>query len=103
MVDRVAHNPITPIGPARPAGAPQTVKESGGGQDFASQLRQQLEHVSQMQHEADKGVQNLLTGQSDNITEAFVTARKAEVAFSLLMEIRNKLTEAYSELRQLRV
>ncbi len=103
MVDQISSNPAMPIGPIGPAGAPRPIKKVGDGQDFAAQLRQQLEQVSQMQHEADEGVQSLLTGRSDNITEVFVTARKAEVAFSLLMEIRNKLADAYSELRQLRV
>ena len=56
-----------------------------------------------MQVEADEGVQSLLTGRTDNITGVLTTARKAEVAFSLLMEIRNKLVDAYSELKQLRV
>lgn len=80
-------------GPAKPA--------EGG--DFASLLRKQLEQVSHMQTEADRGVENLLTGQTDNITEVFTAARKAEVAFSLLMEIRNKLVDAYTELRQMRI
>jgi flagellar hook-basal body complex protein FliE len=53
--------------------------------------------------EADEGIQNLLTGRTDNVTEVLTAARKAEIAFSLLMEIRNKLVDAYSELRQLRV
>jgi flagellar hook-basal body complex protein FliE len=73
------------------------------GPDFATQMRQQLEQVSQMQAEAQEGIEHLMTGQTDNITEVFSTARKAEVAFSLLMEIRNKLVDAYTELRQLRV
>lgn len=56
-----------------------------------------------MQADADRNVENLLTGETQNITEVFVAARKAQVAFSLLMEIRNKLVDAYTELRQLRV
>lgn len=66
-------------------------------------MRQQLEAVSQMQAEANEGVQRLLTGESQNITEVFSAARKAEVAFSLLMELRNKLVDAYEQLRQVRV
>ncbi len=56
-----------------------------------------------MQAEADAGIQALVTGQTDNITQVLTSARKAEVAFSLLMEIRNKLVDAYTELKQLRV
>jgi flagellar hook-basal body complex protein FliE len=100
LVDRISPNTFGPIQPpsktARPA-------DTADGTDFATRLRQQLEQVSQMQSEAEKGIQNLVTGQTDNITEVFTTARKAEVAFSLLMEIRNKLVDAYAELRQLRV
>ena len=103
MVDPISPNPLMPRGPVRPGPAPGRPAEAGGGSDFAAELRQQLEQVSRMQAEADEGVQNLLTGRSDNITEVLTTARKAEVAFSLLMEIRNKLVDAYTELKQLRV
>jgi flagellar hook-basal body complex protein FliE len=82
--------------PARPV-------ESASGPSFAAELREQLEQVSRMQTEADQSVQNLLTGRSDNITQVFTATRKAEIAFSLLMEIRNKLVDAYTELKQLRV
>ena len=103
MVDPISSERLMPIGPARPSASPGLSEEASGGGDFASQLRQQLEQVNQMQAEADQGIQNLLTGQTDNITEVLTTARKAEVAFSLLMDIRNKLVDAYVELRQLRV
>jgi flagellar hook-basal body complex protein FliE len=102
MVDPVSPNQLTPIGGTRPAPGPPA--RAGAAEDgFAAMLRRQLERVSQMQAEADEGIQNLMTGQTDNITEVFTAARKAEVAFSLLMEIRNKLVDAYSDLKQLRV
>ncbi len=56
-----------------------------------------------MQHEADEAVKSLITGQTQSVTEVFSTARKAQVAFNMLMEIRNKLADAYTELRQMRV
>lgn len=95
----VAH-PLVPLGAAAPGSTPLAPV---GGSDFAALLREQLERVSQMQSDADLGVQKVLTGQSENIGDVFVAARKAEIAFSLLMEIRNKLVDAYDELRQLRV
>lgn len=103
MVDPISTERLGLAGPARPGGLATPHEAGAGGTDFAAQLRRQLEQVSRMQAEADQGVEKLLTGQTDNITEVFTAARKAEVAFSLLMEIRNKLVDAYSELRQLRV
>jgi flagellar hook-basal body complex protein FliE len=104
MVDPVLPNRLdllNPLSGARPPGTP--AQPAGEAPEFTSVLRNQLEQVNRMQAEADAGVQNLLTGRSDNITEVFTAARKAEIAFSLLMEIRNKLVDAYSELKQLRV
>jgi flagellar hook-basal body complex protein FliE len=102
MVDPISADSSLTIGPLRPATS-RLGGRAAGEADFATQLRQQLEEVSRVQAEADEGIQNLLTGASDNITEVLTAARKAEVAFSLLMEIRNKLVDAYIELRQLRV
>ncbi|MEW6199605.1 MAG: flagellar hook-basal body complex protein FliE [Planctomycetota bacterium] len=102
MVDPVSSTPLGPINPVRPPGT-DLRPQPGGGDGFAALLRRQIEEVNRMQAEADAGVQSLLTGESDNITAVLATTRKAEVAFSLLMEIRNKLVDAYSELKQLRV
>lgn len=102
MVDPVAPDSLTSISPSALTPG-RKVDTSASGDGFAAQLRQQLEQVSRMQEEASAGVEKLLTGQTQNITEVFTTARKAEVAFTLLMELRNKLVDAYTEIRQLRV
>lgn len=95
-------NPGTqPVRPNAPLGAPQPAAVRGEG--FASVLRQQLETVNALQTAADDEVAKLLSGQSDHTAEVFVAARKAQVAFSLLMEIRNKLVDAYEEVKNLRV
>ncbi len=95
------------VGAAQRAGAPQTpqVGQTGaaGADQFADALRQQLEQVSQMQEEANSQVQRLLTGELQSPSEVFTAARKAEVAFSLLMEVRNKMVDAYNQLREVRV
>jgi flagellar hook-basal body complex protein FliE len=103
MIDPVSSNPISPVCPpasTAPASAPTT---PSGEASFAAMLRRQLEQVSDMDLQAKQGMQDLLTGRTQNITEVFVAARKAEVAFSLLMEIRNKLSDAYTEIKNLRV
>ena len=103
MVNPISPSLPSPIGPQSPTPGATSGIEGAGGASFATQLRQQLEQVSHMQAEAEAGIQKLLTGQTDNITQVLTTARKAEVAFGLLMEIRNKLVDAYGELKQLRV
>jgi flagellar hook-basal body complex protein FliE len=88
--------------PVSRADAPRAA-EGARQQDFARFLVDSLNEVSNLQQEADLGVERLMTGQTDNVAEVMSSVRKAEVAFSMLMEIRNKLLEAYSEVRQMQV
>lgn len=73
------------------------------GKEFRAYLLESLDKVNQLQTEADAGVQKLVTGETDNVAEVFSASRKAGIAFDLLMEIRNKLMDAYTELKQMRV
>jgi flagellar hook-basal body complex protein FliE len=102
MPDPLTISSLRPVGAAAPV-APRSPAGKPPGDDFAAALRRQLEQVNQMQTDAEQNVQQILSGGTQNITEVFTAARKAQVAFSLLMEIRNKLVDAWDELRNLRV
>ncbi len=91
--------PVQPVSPA--SGSPAAEKVTG--QDFKSILLDNLEEVNRLQSEADQGVQRLLSGETDNVAEVFAAVNKAGIAFDLLMEIRNKLQDAYRDIQQMRV
>ena len=103
MLDPISKYGIPAVGPATAGAAKPGATGAAGEKDFASLIREQLDSVSKAQGEADANVEKLVTGQSQNVTDVFVAARKAEVAFSLMMEIRNKLVDAYQELQNMRV
>lgn len=94
-------NITPPINPA--TGSTSASKQAGSGKDFQSILLSSLEEVNKLQMEADQGVQKLLTGEADNMAEVLAAVNKAGIAFDLLMEVRNKMTEAYREVQQMRV
>jgi len=94
---------ISGIGPQQidPAKAGQAAGPvSGAG--FREVLQHSIEEVNRLQAEADSAVNRLATGQTDNISEVFTAVQKAEFAFDLLMQMRNKLEGAYDEIRQMR-
>ena len=94
-----------PIKPAKPAVATPQASPSAAakGRDFKSVLLDSLDEVNRLQTEADRGVQRLLTGETDNVAEVLAAVNKAGIAFDLLMEIRNKLTDAYREIQEMRL
>jgi len=73
------------------------------GKSFADIVFESLDEVNRLQSEADAGVQRLLTGETNNVAEVFAASNKAGIAFDLLMEVRNKLIDAYNEIQQMRV
>jgi flagellar hook-basal body complex protein FliE len=91
-----------PILPVPPAGPTPAVGEAGG-KGFKQILMDNLNEVNRLQREADQKVQALYRGDTNNVAEVFAAVNKAGVAFDLLMEIRNKMVEAYQEIQQMRV
>ena len=77
--------------------------KSGEGKDFKSLLMDSVNEVNRLQLEADRARIDRATGKTDNVAEGFTAIKKAELAFQTLMQIRNKLTEAYDEIKQMRV
>lgn len=73
------------------------------GKSFKDALMDSLGEVNRLQQEAADGVEKLVTGQTDDMANVFSAVRKADVAFSMLMEMRNKMVDAYRELQQMRV
>ena len=90
--------PTQATAPSAPAG------EAGktDGKSFKDVLLDSLDQVNRLQQEASQGVEKVLTGETDNIAEVMSAVRKADVAFSMLMEMRNKLVDAYHEVQQMR-
>ncbi|HSW46297.1 MAG TPA: flagellar hook-basal body complex protein FliE [Phycisphaerae bacterium] len=90
---------VGPLGKTTPVG-PTTTPD---GQSFKDLLLDSLNQVNRLQREAAAGVEKVATGETDNLAEVFSAIRKADVAFSMLMEMRNKLVDAYREIQQMRM
>ncbi len=98
---------ITTIQPIRPDIASQPVGkvegEKGDGPSFADVLRNSIKEVNALQKDADAAIQELALGHTENVTEVLTAVEKADLAFRALMQIRNKLIDAYEEISRLRV
>ena len=78
-------------------------QQKNEGADFKSTLLDSLDEVNRLQMDAAKGIEKLELGETANMAEVFLAVRKADIAFSMMMEMRNKLVEAYRELQQMRI
>ena len=70
---------------------------------FKDLLLDSIHEVNRMQQDADRAVEAMSTGGEVNPAEVLTAVQKADLAFRMLMQVRNKLVEAYQEVRDIRV
>ena len=92
---RLVAPPTLPSAPGIDAAPP---KEA-----FKDFLLQSIDQVNTMQNDADSAVHQLMTGGDVNPAEVLTTVQKADLAFRMMMQIRNKLVQAYQEVKDVRV
>jgi flagellar hook-basal body complex protein FliE len=74
------------------------------GQDsFVSTLNGFINDVNAKSQVAEQANQDILTGKSDNIHQAMISMQEASISFDLLVQVRNKLVDAYKELSKISV
>src|SRR3954471_168141 len=97
MIDGVNNLGVGNVG-GRPGGAP-TKGGGGGGANFSEMLKNSIDEVSRMQQDASKAVEDLASGKTEDVTKVMTAMEKSDMAFKTLLSIRNKLMEAYEEIK----
>jgi flagellar hook-basal body complex protein FliE len=101
-----------PVRPASPFGDPFAAARGGnsgqvqsesGVELFANLMSKQVQDVNSMQLNADDMVHSMLTGGEVNEAEALTAVQKADLAFRMLLQVRNKLVDAYREIQQIQI
>jgi flagellar hook-basal body complex protein FliE len=93
--------PASPFG--NPLGKQPSVESSSGIDQFANLLVDQVQHVNTMQTDANQMVHSMLSGGEVNEAEVLTAVQKADLAFRMLLQVRNKLIEAYREVQQIQI
>lgn len=88
----------------------QTLGQEGGtriggvaqdGPSFADTLKDALQEVSDLQQESQDAIGMFLRGEPIELHEVMAATEEAGIALDMLIEIRNKLTEAYRSVIQM--
>lgn len=87
----------------QPIDTSQKVGGTGVFESFSSVLGQALQNVNQVHLNADADAQKLVAGEEVDIHQVMIGMEKANVAFGLTLQVRNKLVEAYQEIMRMQV
>jgi len=86
-----------PAAPASPAA------KAGEGGSFATVLKDSISEVNRLQQKADASITELATGGKAGLHETMIAMEQASVSFKLMMQVRNKIVEAYQEVMRIQV
>jgi len=97
-----------PVGLIGASGAiPDPGRRAGGagasGAGFKNVLLENLKQVNELQQDATRAIEDLQTGQRDDVEGVILATQKADNAFRMLQAVRNKVVEAYEEVKQMRM
>src|SRR5712692_2930213 len=95
LAGRITMGAALPGGPGRVDGA--------RGDAFGKALGQAIERVNQLQTESGQEIQRLLTGETEDLHKTILAVQKSELAFEMLLEVRNKVVQAYQEIMRIQV
>ena len=78
-------------------------KKAQNPESFGNMLARSLNDVNQLKLEAGEAVENLAAGKQKDIHATMIALEKADVAFQLLMQVRNKIISAYETVMRTQV
>ena len=96
---------LEPVAPglasgAAPTGSADGVSRAGSFSELVGGLVSQVDAKGKV---AEAEVRRLMLGETDNIHQSMIAMQESGLAFSLLVEVRNKLVDSYQELMRMAV
>ena len=83
-----------------PAKTPEIEKT---GSAFSEMLKNTISEVDQQQKAADYSAQKLHAGGAKNLHETMIVMEQANISLRLLVQMRNKMMEAYQEVMRTQI
>lgn len=106
MIDNARIKPLNPMDNLDlPVKAMQTSRHDKdvSAPPFMDVLKQSVMKVNDVQVEADNLTKRLALGEIEDISEVSIAVEKAELALRLMVQIRDKLVDAYQQIARMSV
>jgi flagellar hook-basal body complex protein FliE len=89
--------------PAPDLGASKALGNAGasGQSSFLETLHGALDQVEQLHQDAQGKVAGMLDGSGDDVHSAMIAVEKAGLAFEMMVQVRNKIVQAYQTVSQM--
>ncbi len=70
---------------------------------FSNVLKDKIGEINKLQLDADAAIAKVELSDSGSIHEAMIAMEKASISFKTMLQVRNKMLEAYQEVMRMQV
>ncbi len=74
---------------------------SGSRSEFFDTLESAIDKVQEIQSGANQQVAGVLQGDGQDLHSAMIAVEKADLTFQMMMQVRNKIVQAYQTISQM--
>ena len=104
---------ISPLGPnlssilaqvntSRPASSSSVTDTGDSSGGFGDVFKAAVQQVDQLQTGADQQISSVLSAKSNtDVGNVMASVEKADIAFQLMMQVRNKIVSAYQDIEKM--
>ena len=75
----------------------------GPGKNFSTLLKDAIGDINKLQGYADEAIAKVQLDNTASIHEAIIALEKADISFRAMMQVRNKIMDAYQEIMRTQV
>jgi flagellar hook-basal body complex protein FliE len=94
---------ISNITPIQVPAAIQSLASAGPSGDFGNILKSTINTLESLHQDAGNTVQKFLTGENEELHTTVLATQRAEMAFELGLQVRNKVVSAYQEIMRMQL
>lgn len=94
---------LPPLAPLAPTARPEPSAPAAAGSGFGQVLQSVIAQNTQAAATADEAVTALATGQAQDLHSVSLAVAQADLSFRLILELRNRLTDAFQEVQRMQV
>jgi flagellar hook-basal body complex protein FliE len=79
------------------------IGEAEKGENFGQVLRDAISTSNDLQKQSNQEIQKLMAGETQDLHETIIAVQKADLSFQMMMQVRNKLLQAYQEIMHMQL
>jgi len=102
-MEQISIGPINPKLQVPEVRSPRIQEGEKSGTGFGEILKDAISTANDLQKQSDQQIQKFMAGESQDLHTTVIAMQKADLSFQMMMQVRNKIVQAYQEIMRMQM